>query len=207
MPAVDPYAEEEKRRAQVGMLRDQPVSTTMPVGERAPLPTEQGRPSWHVDPTTDMGTLQGFDARNMADPEMQSVKYRHGRLARGVTKPSEMAALVQSEAYQRAFPGATFDGKDRVNFMGTLSDGDRGTPVEVMDVLRAANRDTDSSEGGWWGDISDVVADPSAAPSGKSPLVADDSAFSRIMAELNAASNGEMSPAEREAMLQMLQGI
>jgi hypothetical protein len=35
----------------------------------------------------------------------------------------------------------------------------------------------------------------------------DNSALARIMAELTATSNGEQSPAEREAILQMLQAI
>jgi hypothetical protein len=200
----NPYDEDVlKRQAQIGMLggERQPTSTTLPV---APA----GRPSWHVDPTGDMGSLQGFDARNMSDPAMQSVKYRHGRLARGVTKPSEMGALVQSQAYQSAFPGATFDGKDRVNFMGALADGDHGPAVNVIDVLRAADKNTDTSEGGWWGPLEEEVAAIEAGAPKQAGLnpAGDNSALAKIMAELQATQNDEMSPAEREAMLAMLQG-
>lgn len=103
-----------------------------------------------------MDGLNGFDARNFADPQMQSVKYRFARLAQkaGARTPQQMAALVLSPEFQREFPGATFNGKDVVNFNGALSDGPRGgVPVGEVDVLQAADRDANTANGIWWGPI------------------------------------------------------
>lgn len=118
-----------------------------------------------IAPPGAMRNMSGFDQRNWDDPEMDSVKYGHGRLANGIVKPSEMAALVASEAYQARFPGATFDGKDRVHFQGAASDGRRGgVPVGSIDVLRAADKDADTSEGGDWMPIEEGGGAAAAAP-------------------------------------------
>ena len=139
-----------------GAQSGQPTSSTMPVGQPQPLGAAAnagggaGSASWQVAPR---GTAApaGWDAGNWADPKMQSVKYRAGRLAQGVTKPSELGALVNSPQWQAAFPGSTFNGKDWVDFNGALSDGDRGTPVYGIDMLMAADADADTSNGIWWG--------------------------------------------------------
>lgn len=181
MPNIDPYAD-PTRQAQISQLR-------------APA---------------------GFDQRNWDDPNMHSVKYDAGRMLHGRTRPSEVASVVSGADFQKRFPGATFDGKDGLNFNGALSDGDSGTPVGVIDVLLAADRDNDTSNGIWWGapDGNPAQAAPSAPtarrqgdPIGQVNPAADNSALARIMAELTAASNGDQSPAEREAVLQMLQAI
>lgn len=123
---------------------EQPAASTMAT---AAAPAGKAR----VAPVGQMINMAGYDNANWADADMDSVKYAHGRLANGITKPSDMARLVASEAYQARFPGATFDGKDRINFNGALSDGVRGgSPVGSVDVLVAADRDLDSAREGAW---------------------------------------------------------
>lgn len=206
----NPYSEDElKRRAQVGMLNDSPpINGTMPIGggrgviSPAPSPFQiapvQGAPP------------PGWDAGNWADPNMHSVKYDAGRLLYGKSKPSEIGQVVQGADFQKRFPGATFNGKDWLDFNGALSDGDSGSPVNGIDVLQAADQENDTSNGIWWG-APDGAPTPAQGGGGlqrETPAVdlADNSVIDRIMAELQATSNDEQSPAEREALLQMLQG-
>jgi hypothetical protein len=181
---IDPF-DDQKRQAQIGQLR-------------APA---------------------GFDQANWDNPEMDSVKYAAGRRLAGATRPSEIGGIVGGADFQTRFPGATFDGKDRINFNGAPADGARGgVPVHDVDVLMAADRDADTSNGVWWDDITN--AQGGGAPQAQAPAArrqgdpigtidpaADNSALARIMAELSATSNGEQSPAEREAIMQMLQAI
>lgn len=206
----NPYADDEmKRRAQVGMLRDAPVSTTMPIGGAAQVMPVQPQRQTPSAGNRQQPPPPGWDAGNWSDPKMHSVKYDAGDLLYGATKPSDVGARVQSAPFQQRFPGATFDGKDNIDFKGALSDGDHGTPVGLIDVLMAADREGDTSNGIWWGAPDGTT--PGAA-AGQKPLggmnpVMDNSAIARIMAELSAASHDDQSPAEREAVLQMLQGL
>lgn len=126
------------------------TSNTMPVGGR-PKVVPGAAPS-------------GYDQKNWDNPNMQSVKYDAGRFLAGKSKPSEIAAAVQSPEFQQRFKGASFDGKDRVNFNGALSDGASGVPVYDIDVLMAADREGDSSNGFWWGhDVAGMNQGPAAA--------------------------------------------
>lgn len=150
----------------------------------------------------------GFSHENWTNPNMHSVKYDAGRMLAGHNKPSEIGAIVQGGDFQKRFPGATFNGKDWIDFRGALSDGDRGTPVNGIDVLMAADPEADTSNGVWWGapdDSGPQAPAPTSHKMGVNPA-ADNSALGRIMAELQAAQSGKDSPAEREAMLALLQG-
>lgn len=178
-----------------------PTSNTMPVSN----PRNEG-----VVAVAPRGSAPaGFDQKNWNDPEMQSVKYRAGRLLAGASKPSEVAARVASQEFQDTFKGATFDGKDRVNFQGALSDGASGVPVYDIDVLMGADRDADTSNGVWWGhDVAGMNQGPSAGgaampQAGMSPT-SDNSALAKIMEELTAAQRGQGSPTERDALMAML---
>jgi len=77
-----------------------------------------------------------------------SMKYDAGGFLDGLTKPSEIKAMVESTAFQDRFGGATFDGKDKINFNGIESDG---VPVYEVDVLMRADQAGDTSGGFWWG--------------------------------------------------------
>lgn len=194
--------EELKRQAQLGLLQE-PVSTTMPV-DGAPTVTPV-RPK--VAPVVGRAP-SGYDQANWDNPDMNTVKYDAGRLLYGKTKPSDVGATVNSAAFQQRFPGATFNGKDMVDFKGALAEGDSGDPVGLIDVLMAADAGGDTSQGLWWG-APDTASAPAASGSGISatdPRM-DNSALARIMEELQAASTDRQSPAEREAILAMLQDL
>ena len=77
-----------------------------------------------------------------------SVKYDAGGFLAGLTKPSEIKAMVESAEFQDRFPGATFTGKDKIDFGDNLQDG---VPVGVVDVLMRADQAGDTSGGFWWG--------------------------------------------------------
>lgn len=137
----------------------------------------------------------GFDQKNWDNPNMKSVKYDAGRMLAGKSRPSEIAGIVGSPEFQQRFKGATFDGKDRVNFNGALSDGASGVPVYDIDVLMAADRDKDSSNGFWWGhDVPGmnqgpgaVVGAPRGGVSNTLPMAGQQSdLMSQVMAALQA---------------------
>ena len=160
-------------------------STPPPLANTTPMPTpipygNAGKPRV---PVVSGAPPAGFDAKNWADPNMDSVKYDAGRLLYGSTKPSEVARRVSSAEFQSRFPGATFDGKDKIDFKGALSDGDTGVPVGLIDVLMAADQGADTSNGLWWG------FEPDGGPA--SPTPAAPAAPSAPMGQLGAGLPGQ----------------
>ena len=148
---------------------------------------------------------------------MQSVKYAAGSFLSGATRPSEVAAIVNSPEFQARFPGATFNGKDMIDFAGAMSDGTSGVPVGLVDVLRSADQGADSSEGFWWGanegggdfvpsDGSGRESFTGGGPMGGENLGGDNSALAQIMKELAAMRDGQQSPSQRDAIMQILGG-
>lgn len=184
-----------------------PVTPTAPTAPTAPAATP---PAASTVPLVQGPPPPGWDAGNWNNPNMRTVKYDAGRLLYGARRPSDVARIVASPAFQARFPGATFDGKDRINFNGAPSEGNHGSPVHWVDVLQSADRDADTANGIWWGPLDGASgASGGASAVGTSPsmgMAANNSSLGRILSEINAASNGEMSPAEREALLQILQG-
>ena len=89
----------------------------------------------------------GYDQTKW-ESEHDSVKYAAGGFLAGLTKPSEIKAMVESAEFQDRFPGATFNGKDKIDFGDNLQDG---VPVGVVDVLMRTNQAGDTSGGFWWG--------------------------------------------------------
>ena len=89
----------------------------------------------------------GYDQTKW-ESEHDSVKYAAGGFLAGLTKPSEIKAMVESAEFQDRFPGAIFDGKDKIDFGDNLQDG---VPVGVVDVLMRTNQAGDTSGGFWWG--------------------------------------------------------
>lgn len=197
---TNPYDPAQLRQAQMAQLGQAPTATTMPTGQRSRAVAPIGAPA-----------PSGFDAKNWADPNMQTVKYGAGRLLHGLSKPSEVGQRVQSADFQGRFPGATFDGKDKIDFRGALSEGDSGEPVGLIDVLMGADPNADSSNGMWWGyDAEGTGASPNPNPAMPLAPMApngpeEESAVAKILRELNATKNGQQSPTEREAIMQMLQ--
>ena len=106
----------------------------------------------------------GWDQTKWADPDHHTTKYDVAAFLYGLTKPSEIHAMVRSTAFQERFPGATFDGKDKIDFGSNLEDG---VPVGVIDVLMQADRGGDTSAGLWWGDTEN---DPAPDLTGRNQL-------------------------------------
>jgi hypothetical protein len=90
----------------------------------------------------------GWDPTKWADPDHHTVKYDAAAFLYGLTRPSEIDAMVKSAPFQERFPGATFDGKDKIDFGSVTEDG---VPVGVIDVLMRADQGGDTSAGLWWG--------------------------------------------------------
>ena len=100
----------------------------------------------------------GWDQAKWADPNHHTTKYDVAAFLYGVTEPSEVKRIVESAAFQERFPGATFDGKDKIDFGDNLEDG---VPVGIIDVLMQADEGRNTSAGLWWGDTGN---DPAPAP-------------------------------------------
>jgi hypothetical protein len=103
------------------------------------------------EPTGRIGQAPGGYDQTKWESEHNSVKYAAGGFLAGLTKPSEIKAMVESAEFQARFPGATFNDKDKIDFKGALSDGDSGSPVGLVDVLMRADQAGDTSGGFWWG--------------------------------------------------------
>ena len=111
--------------------------------------TRRGGPaSTPAGPTGGSGQAPGGYDQTKWESDHDSVKYAAGRFLSGLTKPSEISAMVKSAAFQERFPGATFNDKDKIDFGDNLQDG---VPVGVVDVLMRADQAGDTSGGFWWG--------------------------------------------------------
>ena len=111
-------------------------------------PPEGSVPSTPAGPSGRTGQAPGGFDQTKWESDHDSMKYAAGGFLAGLTKPSEIKAMVESEAFQDRFGGATFDGKDKINFNGIESDG---VPVYEVDVLMRADQAGDTSGGFWWG--------------------------------------------------------
>ena len=188
---MNPY-DEQKRQSQMGILTGQPVSTTMPVG-RGP------------------SAFEGFDFTRPQDIKKSAKDSfaHHSKLA-GPAPIHDKAALGQW-AQQHVVPGMNADGHgvssvtgDKLRFKNWQGEYDvdfgRGAGADGGALAWQAE-DVNAPQG----DAAAIAQ--SGAPMGVVNPAGDNSALARIMAELTAASDGEDSPAAREAMLAMLQGI
>jgi hypothetical protein len=106
----------------------------------------------------------GYDQGKWADPEHHTAKYDAAAFLHDLTKPSDIAAMVRSPAFQARFPGATFNDKDKIDFGSNLEGGNR---IGVIDVLMRADQGADTSGGLWWG--AGGGAAPTPAPTGPGP--------------------------------------
>jgi hypothetical protein len=109
----------------------------------------------------------GYDQGKWADPEHHTAKYDSAAFLQGLTKPSDIAAMVRSDDFQARFRGATFNDKDKIDFGSNLEGGNR---IGVIDVLMRADQGADTSGGLWWG--ADGGAAPTPAPTGTAPTPA-----------------------------------
>lgn len=108
--------------------------------------------------TGSMHGVHGYDANNWG--RMDSTKYRTAEFFRGMADREGAPVTINnikrwtaSSEFQSMFPGATFDGKDRLNFNGMV-DPHSGATLREVDILLQADRSNPDAELGlWWHDL------------------------------------------------------
>lgn len=172
------------------------LNGTMPVGGA------QRRDQWSGAGNVtggNLGNVEGFDAGNFADPNMQTAKYQAGRIFSRYD-PNDAGALEKilgDSEFKSVFANAKGMGPDKIDF------GD-GRPVDVI-----RGHGAPGAKFSWQTEDAPMDA-PSGAPA-QAPMptsntmpTSDNSALAKIMEELAAAQQGQDSPAEREALMSML---
>jgi hypothetical protein len=162
-------------------------------------------PLGYIDDTrrqAQVGILRGQEPTSRPMGNSQGDFLSHaGRFS---PNPSGLNSLMGDSEFRGRFPNARIHKNDWVD----LGDGSG-----LIDTVRGFNTDTDTGEAWQWLTEAEALRGNATKDAGKSRMAsmgmnpaADNSAITRIMAELSAASQGEQSPAEREALLAMLQG-
>ena len=102
-----------------------------------------------------LGNLEGFMSRESYGSDIKarnSVKNTFATIAsRYPSKPSSIDKILADADFKRLFPNAKKVGFDKIDFGGVKSDFETGTPVGIIDVLTAADPNTDTARGWWWG--------------------------------------------------------
>jgi hypothetical protein len=110
-------------------------------------------------------------------------------------------SLFADQGFRNRFPQARIHKNDWID----LGDG-----TELIDAIEGFDRPTNAGTRWQWLTESEALKGKAnerrMVPMGMHPA-ADNSALARILVELNATSEGRQSPAEREAVLAMLQGL
>ena len=135
-----------------------PRPATAPPGDpNAPPPPPGSMTREQRDALTrgTLGTLEGFMARSSYGSDLKarnSVKNTFATIAsRYASKPSSLDQILADADFKRLFPNAKKVGFDKIDFGGVKSDFESGTPVGIVDVLTAADPNTDTARGWWWG--------------------------------------------------------
>jgi hypothetical protein len=108
--------------------------------------------------TGSMHGVHGYDANNWG--RMDSAKYRTAEFFRGMADREGAPVTINnikrwtaSSEFQSMYPGATFDGKDRLNFNGMV-DPHSGATLREVDILLQADPSNPNAELGlWWHDL------------------------------------------------------
>jgi hypothetical protein len=102
-----------------------------------------------------LGNLEGFMSRASYGADVKArttVKNMFATIAsRYASKPSSIDQILADADFKRLFPNAKKVGFDKIDFGGVKSDFETGTPVGIVDVLTAADPNTDTARGWWWG--------------------------------------------------------
>ncbi len=102
--------------------------------------------------TVSTTALPGWSQQNWDDPGMQTTKYKAGRILSKY--PGTDAGIQQAwTEIKAAFPGATFDGKDKIDF------GDGYGPIDVLAM--AGPGEGGGGHGWWWGPAGGETGSPS----------------------------------------------
>jgi hypothetical protein len=112
--------------------------------------------------------------------------------------------------WKRYFPNATWDGRDKINFGGVLSDFESGVPVSWVDTAKGWSGD--KGEGWQWidevnaegGGMQPQAADLAALLGVGQPQQPQGSQLDEVMAQIQALSQGADDPMQREALMQLL---
>jgi hypothetical protein len=112
--------------------------------------------------------------------------------------------------WKRYFPNATWDGRDKVNFGGVLSDFESGVPVSWVDTAKGWSGD--KGEGWQWidevnaegGGMQPQAADLAALLAVGQPEQPQGTQLDEVMAQIQALSQGADDPMQREALMQLL---
>lgn len=208
-----------------------PVNTAQPVGQ----PVREPEPAAAAPDTSQssrdalggyagVGNMHGFRTDDYGGDvkARNSVKNTFGRIAsRYKHAPSQIDAVMADADFQRYFPGAQKvqgGAGDKINFGGVLSDFESGVPVYEVDVLGAADPNSDSAMGWTWQDqVNDGGGMPAGDPmgGGMDPMgllggqgangldaLAQSDVLARIMSELQGAGGD----GQEQALLQSLLG-
>jgi hypothetical protein len=213
--------EREQQDEEQDLLQRQlgaPVSQTQPVGQPEPVQaTAPAAPQGNGVDARDAlggyagkGTMLGFNTGDYGGDKKarNSVKNTFGRIAsRYEAKPSSMKLIAQDADFQRYFPGATFDEKDRLHLPpGLLSDFESGVSVnnpEGIDVLGSSDPTNDTAAGWTWQDLGNDgggqamgggglgAMDPMALlAQGNPDQLAEGDILAQILAELQKSGGG-----------------
>lgn len=164
-----------------------------------------------------VGQMNGFRQDDYGGDQKaaNSMKNTYGRIAsRYEQKPSSLGAIMADPDFQRYFPNAKQAGFDKIDFGGTLSDFESGTPVGLVDVFQGADEANDTSAGGQWldqnfmggqgggGSVMDGggSSDLMAALTAGGGLTGNDT-LERIQKELQALINGQPSDVSQDAFM------
>ena len=102
-----------------------------------------------------LGNMEGFMSRESYGSDVKArttVKNMFATIAsRYPSKPSSIDQILADPDFKRLFPNAKKAGFDKIDFGGVKSDFETGTPVGIIDVLTAADPNTDTARGWWWG--------------------------------------------------------
>ncbi len=165
-----------------------------------------------------VGPMSGFrqDGYGGDMKAANSMKNTFGRIAsRYGNDAAGFQSLMGDADFQRYFPNATYDGKDRINFGGQLSDFESGTPVYDVDVAQGWENgagqnwqwlDQVNTGGGSQGGMDANMAPPSdlmQALTAGGGLTGNDT-LERIQKELQALINGQPSNVSQDAFSQAM---
>jgi hypothetical protein len=165
-----------------------------------------------------VGNMLGFrqDGYGGDTKAANSVKNTFGRIAsRYNNDATGIQSLLQDADFQRYFPNAKYDGKDRINFGGILSDFESGTPVGDVDISQGwengagqgwqwldQNFAGDAGGGAGGGAQGNVApnSDLMSAILANGGLTGNDT-LAQIQKELQALINGQPSDLAQESFL------
>jgi hypothetical protein len=225
----EPQDDEQDRLQQAlgaPVSQTQPVGPPQPVEAAAPAPQGNGVEARQaLGGYAGKGNMLGFNTGGYGGDLKagNSVKNTFGRIAsRYDAKPSSMKLIAQDADFQRYFPGARFDDKDRLHLdPSMLSDFESGVGgmggADGIDVLGSADVGSDSAAGWTWQDGAHDGGggamgggmggqmDPMALlAQGNPDDLGNSDALAQILAELQRASGG--GGQGEQALLQQLLG-